>query len=79
VSVTVLLVLAILTHQQLGYWGDNAELWTRVVALESQALQANPDNWVAENNLGHALLHAGQEEGGHCAFSHCGHYQSCRC
>jgi tetratricopeptide (TPR) repeat protein len=62
VSVVVLLALAIVAHRQLGYWSDNVTLWSRVVALESQALQANPDNWVAENNLGHALLNVGQEE-----------------
>jgi len=58
----VLLALAVAARQQLGYWGDNVTLWSRVVTLESQALRANPDNWVAENNLGHALLNVGQEE-----------------
>ncbi len=61
-SVAVLLALMLVGHRQLGYWGDNVALWSRVVELESQALQANPDNWVAENNLGHALLSVGQEE-----------------
>jgi protein O-mannosyl-transferase len=61
-SVAVLLALMSVAHRQLGYWGDNVALWSRVVELESQALQANPDNWVAENNLGHALLNVGQEE-----------------
>ncbi len=62
VSVAVLLALAIAAHRQLDYWSDNVTLWSRVVALESQAPQANPDNWVAENNLGHALLNVGEEE-----------------
>src|SRR5271169_1926121 len=62
ISVAALLALALLARQQLGYWTDNVKLWTRVAALESKALQTNPDNWVAENNLGHALLNVGQEE-----------------
>jgi tetratricopeptide (TPR) repeat protein len=62
VSIAVLLALAIVARQQLGYWSDNVKLWSRVITLESQALQTNPDNWVAENNLGHALLNVDQEE-----------------
>ncbi len=62
VSVVALLALMVVTHRQLGYWGDNVTLWSRVVSVESQALQASPDNWVAENNLGHALLNVGKEE-----------------
>ena len=44
------------------YWSDNVTLWSHVVTLESGTLQTNPDNWVAENNLGHALLNVGKEE-----------------
>ena len=62
VSVVVLLALMAVAHRQLGYWADNITLWSRVVTLESRALRANPDNWVAENNLGHALLNTGKED-----------------
>ena len=62
ISVAALLALAIVAHRQLNYWGDNIRLWQRVIALQSQALRSNPDNWVAENNLGHALLNVDQEE-----------------
>ena len=62
VSVAVLLALAVVAHHQLGYWSDNVTLWSRVIALESNAGQTRPDNWVAENNLGHALLNAGRED-----------------
>ncbi|MGO9515860.1 MAG: tetratricopeptide repeat protein [Candidatus Korobacteraceae bacterium] len=62
VSVAALLALALTARQQLGYWSDNVKLWSRVVALEGQALHANPDGWVAENNLGHAFLNVGEEE-----------------
>jgi tetratricopeptide (TPR) repeat protein len=62
VGVAVLLALIVVAHRQLAYWSDNVTLWSRVVTLESNALQTNPDNWVAENNLGHALINVGQEE-----------------
>jgi len=62
IGLTALLALSLAAREQLGYWSDNLKLWSRVVALEGQALQANPDNWVAENNLGHALLNVSQEE-----------------
>jgi tetratricopeptide (TPR) repeat protein len=60
VSVAVLLALAIVARRQIDRWNDNNLLWWQVVALETQALQANPNNWVAEDVLGHALLKLGQ-------------------
>ena len=54
-TVAVLLSLAVVTHRQIDYWSDNVTLW-------SHALQVTTGNWVAENNLGHALLNIGQEE-----------------
>ena len=51
----VLLILVVLTHQQLGYWKNNVTLW-------SHTLQVTSGNWVAENNLGHALLEDDKEE-----------------
>ncbi len=62
VSIVVLTVLAITTRHQLDYWSDNVKLWSRVMTLESNAIRRNPNDWVAENNLGHALLDVGQEE-----------------
>lgn len=60
VSLAVLLALAIAARHQLDYWSDDTKLWARVIAVQAQ--QANPDNWVAENNLGHALLKLGEVE-----------------
>ena len=59
-SVAVLLALAVTARHQLDYWSDNTKLWARIIALQAQ--QANPDNWVAENNMGHALLKLGEVE-----------------
>jgi Flp pilus assembly protein TadD len=60
VSVVVLLALGLAARRQLQQWRDNNLLWWQVVALEMQALQSNPNNWVAEDVLGHALLKLGQ-------------------
>ncbi|MFZ0314053.1 MAG: tetratricopeptide repeat protein [Candidatus Korobacteraceae bacterium] len=60
VGVALLLALALTARHQLDYWSDNTKLWARVIALQAQ--QANADNWVAENNLGHALLKLGEVE-----------------
>lgn len=49
VAAICLLVLAVVTHRQIGYWGDNVILW-------SHALQVTEDNAMAEDNLGGALL-----------------------
>jgi len=54
-STAALLALAIVTHQQIGYWEDNVTLWSR-------ALQVTSDNWLAENNLGGALMEEGKLE-----------------
>ena len=62
VSAAILLALAVAARRQLERWGDNNLLWWQVVALETKALQANPNNWVAEDVLGHALLKLGQVE-----------------
>ncbi len=55
-SVVVLLALAIAARRQLDRWADNNLLWWQVVALETQALDANPQNWAAQDVLAHALL-----------------------
>jgi len=48
-SIAVLLALASVAHQQIGYWEDNVTLW-------SHALQVTSRNWLAEDNLGGALM-----------------------
>ena len=55
-SAVILLALAIAARRQLDRWADNNLLWWQVVALETQALDANPQNWAAQDVLAHALL-----------------------
>lgn len=49
------LALGIVTYRQLGFWGDNVRLW-------SHAVEITPPNFVAEDNLGGALLEAGRTD-----------------
>ena len=46
----VVLALSITTYRQIGYWRDSVTVWTH-------ALQVNEHNYVAEDNLGEALVH----------------------
>ncbi len=55
IAVVALLALMVVTHRQIDYWNDNVGLW-------EHTLQVTPPNWVAENNLAHALLNKGQPE-----------------
>jgi len=48
-----LVALAAVTHRQLDYWGDNLTLW-------SHTLQVTGKNFVAEDNLGGALIQLGR-------------------
>ena len=57
VSATVLLALGLVAYRQLGYWRDNVTLWTH-------AIQVTSGNFLAENNLGKALLAEGRGEEG---------------
>jgi protein O-mannosyl-transferase len=50
-----LVPLVAVTSRQIGYWRDNVTLWTH-------ALQATSDNFVAEDNLGGALVAEGRSE-----------------
>jgi Flp pilus assembly protein TadD len=59
-SLVALLALAWVAHQQIGYWEDNITLWTRT-------LQVTKNNWVAEDNLGGALMEQGKLD---AAISH---------
>jgi protein O-mannosyl-transferase len=52
-SVACLVALALVAHRQIGFWSDNLTLW-------SHAIQAEPGSFIAEDNLGGALLSAGQ-------------------
>jgi protein O-mannosyl-transferase len=61
VSVIVLLALCIGTYRQLGYWRDNVILW-------SHAIDVTQGNFLAENNLGKALLDEGRIEEGIAHF-----------
>ncbi len=53
VSAVVLLTLSAVTYRQIGYWHDNVTLW-------SHALEVTQGNFLAENNLGKALLAEGR-------------------
>jgi hypothetical protein len=51
----MLVALFAVARIQIGYWSDNVTLWTHV-------LKVTRGNWVAENNMGHALLNAERED-----------------
>jgi tetratricopeptide (TPR) repeat protein len=50
-----LLALAIVTYRQIGFWKDNVTLW-------SHAVEITPPNFVAEDNLGGALIEEGHTD-----------------
>lgn len=54
-ALAALLVLAAMTHIQLGYWSDNVTLWSHTVEVTGA-------NFVAQDNLGGALLARGDLE-----------------
>jgi hypothetical protein len=54
-SIAILLVLAVITHRQIGFWGDNLSLW-------SHAAQVTQDNWVAEDMVAGILLTTGHHD-----------------
>jgi protein O-mannosyl-transferase len=60
-SAAVLLCLGIASYRQLSYWQDNVTLW-------SHALDVTSANFLAENNLGKALLTEGKLEEGVAHF-----------
>lgn len=57
VSIAVLGVLGLIAYRQVGYWQDNVTLWTH-------AVQVTQGNFLAENNLGKALLSEGRAREG---------------
>jgi tetratricopeptide (TPR) repeat protein len=60
-AVAVLVLLAIITHRQIGYWQSNSELWSHTLAVTQ-------NNFIAEDNLGGALILEGREEEAHSHF-----------
>ena len=61
VSAVILLALGVAAYRQLGYWRDNVTLW-------SHALAVTQNNFLAENNLGKALLADGRTDEGIAHF-----------
>jgi len=51
-AIAILLSLWLVSYHQLGYWRDNVTLW-------SHALEVTRGNFLAENNLGRALIQQG--------------------
>jgi protein O-mannosyl-transferase len=51
----VLMALSFLTYRQLGFWGDNVTLWTHTIHVTGP-------NFVAQDNLGGALIAEGKVE-----------------
>ena len=51
----VLLAFSVTTHRQLGYWSSNYDLWTHALAVTDR-------NFIAQNNLGGALLLLGKPD-----------------
>lgn len=60
-AVVVILVLALATHRQIGYWQSSYDLWSHTLAVTE-------NNFVAEDNLGGALILEGKEEDAHPHF-----------
>jgi len=54
-AVACLLALAASAHRQIGYWSDNVPLW-------SHTAEVTTANFIAEDNLGGALLEEGRQE-----------------
>ena len=48
-----IVLLSVVTYRQLGFWKDNVTLWSHTV-------EVTPANFIAEDNLGGALLEAGR-------------------
>lgn len=53
VSVSILVVVSMITHRQIGYWRDNLTLW-------SHDAQVTDRNWMAEDMVGGILLNSGR-------------------
>ena len=60
-SAAVLIVLALTTHRQIGYWQSNYDVWSHTLAVTR-------NNFVGEDNLGGALILEYKEEQAHPHF-----------
>ena len=49
VSVVVILALSLVARRQIAYWADNVTLWTHTIAV-------TPPNYIAQDDLGGALM-----------------------
>jgi len=54
-AAALLVLLAMITQRQIGYWQSNPELWSHTLAVTQ-------NNFIAEDNLGGALLLEGRDE-----------------
>ena len=54
-AVVVIIGLALVTHRQIRYWQSNVDLWSHTLAVTQ-------NNFIAEDNLGGALILEGKEE-----------------
>ncbi len=54
-AAVVLVALAAVTHRQIGYWESNDVLWAHTLAVTQ-------NNFIAEDNLGGALILEGKED-----------------
>ena len=60
-AVCVLAALSFLTYRQLGYWSSSYDLWSHTLAITQ-------NNFVAEDNMGGALLLLGRPDEAHEHF-----------
>lgn len=61
-AAVALIALSFATYRQIGYWQSNEELWSHTLAVTT-------NNFVAEDNLGGALILEGREEEAHAHFA----------
>ena len=54
-AAVVLIALAAVTHRQIDYWQSNVDLWSHTLAVTQ-------NNFIAEDNLGGALILEGKED-----------------
>src|SRR5689334_22841640 len=54
-AAVALIALAAITHRQIDYWQSNTGLWTHTLAVTQ-------NNFIAEDNLGGALILEGKED-----------------
>ena len=60
-AAAALIALSFMTYCQIGYWQTSEELWSHTLAVTR-------NNFVAEDNLGGALILEGKEEEAHAHF-----------